>query len=195
MHCCYRLVDSDAPLDNFLSRISGACHNLHSTDTILLLCLYTNLHLCYLSFRHSCILVYAYQSAEEDLHKEPERGGCPHLEVGHDGMLENEALLDSEFSSTSHPGCVPCVQVGFVDLGMQSGVAGDGMVVCGIVGSVVLVCSPFEGNAIDFDRSELDQASGPCPASVSGGCMAHFDTSVARAAVSASGLFGICLFV
>ena len=74
---------------------------------------------------------------------------------------------------------------GFVDLGMQMGVAGDGMGVCETSGLVV--CSEFEENTTGLEQEQL--------VSVFWGNTAHFDTGVTRMAVSAHCSSGGRLFL
>lgn len=64
-------------------------------------------------------------------------------------MLENAIPLYIGLSRLNCSCFDSHVVVGFVDLGMQMGVAGDGMGVCKILGLVV--CLVFEDNATDFE--------------------------------------------
>ncbi|KAI9547924.1 hypothetical protein NQZ68_012941 [Dissostichus eleginoides] len=99
-------------------------------------------------------------------------------------MLENVSHLQADSSFQNLASFDPCVAVGFVDLGMQMEVVGDGMEVCESLG--LLVCSVFEDNAIDFEKEQVALVFWD---------MAHFDTSVTRVAVSAHCFCGSHLFL
>lgn len=108
-------------------------------------------------------------------------------------MLENVSPPDAGFLWPNRSSLDSRVMAGFVDLGMQMGVVADGMGVCEISGLVV--CSVFEDNAADFEREQLYLSSGPGLALAFWCSMAHFDTSVARKAVSVHRFSGSRLFV